>query len=461
MKPALAMLAIYSLLVLAGCASPAVSINPLYLEKEKPTTEAALEGNWRSEDQTLALPVAQRSGDRSNAQWWEDQTSTDAQRWNVTSDSDGCYRVQVHKQDTDADKKQKELYKTCLVRLQGKLFFDSRLLTKDFGVTTVSPNDLGPGTVESHLVGRIELEKDLLRVAPLSSPWVEKNASEGFRVMQGRSAVITASTADLRKLMTEHAEDDSLWSYAYFCRPEADCKLLATADRLAHYPDDKDVLENAAGLFVTRGDYERAVPLLYHAIQVAPNDSGPHAFLALALLPKRDFVAARRELAEAQKLDQENKDAYDFFIGGTHFLEGNFQEASRTFTRLGATEKEHSAAIILFNYFSLARAGHRKEAADFLAKQTARFVGPEKEHLLLLQAAGRVTNAPWAQPADDVSEDATLLYAENCLVQGDEKAAKLALERIVSQPGMDTINLVAARMELERLNAKPQERVKK
>jgi Flp pilus assembly protein TadD len=370
--------------------------------------------------------------------------------------------VKVHKQDTDAEKKQREIYKTCLVRLQGKLFFDTRLLTKDFGATTVSPNDLGPGAVESHLVGRIELEKDLLRVASLSSPWVEKNAPEGFRVMQGRSAVITASTADLRKLMAEHAEDDSAWSYEYFCRPEADCKLLATADRLAHYPDDKDVLGNAAGLFMTRGDYERAVTLLRHAIQVAPNDSGPHALLALALLPKGAFATACREFAEAKRRDdKENRDAYDFFIGGTYFLEGNFQEASRTFIALRAAEKEHSAATILFNYFSLARAGHRKEAADFLAKQTARFVGPEREHMLLLQATGRVTNVPWAQPAADVSEDATLLYAENCLAQDDEKTARLALEQIVNRPDMDIINLVVARMELERLNTTPQDRVKK
>lgn len=108
MKPALAILAIYSLLVLTGCASPAASINPLYLDKEKPATEAGFEGAWLSED----------------------QTSSDAARWEVTPEPDGCYHARVQKQNTEATKpKETELYRICLVQLQGKLFFDSVLLT--------------------------------------------------------------------------------------------------------------------------------------------------------------------------------------------------------------------------------------------------------------------------------------------------------------------------------------------
>lgn len=339
------------------------------------------------------------------------------------------------------------------------LFFDSVLLTKDIGATTVSASDLGPAAVLGHILGRIWLDKDTLHAAQLSSTWVEKNTPEGFRAMQGK-AIITAGTDELRKFLVDRAEDGPAWTSAYFCRPGVDCELRATADRLARSPDDKDTLQTAAGFFMTRGDSDRAVALLRHAVAVAPQDSSSHGFLALALLSRNDFAAARNELALAQKLekeDKENQDAYEFFIGGTHFLEGNFQESSRIFAKLNAETKaagKESAQLVLFNYFSLARAGHRKKADAFLAKETSHFVGSPADHLLLLQAAGRVANPRWSQLTDDNSSDDMFLYAENCLAQGDMKAARAALEKVANSK--DAINQVAAKIELERLTSKKQ-----
>src|SRR5216684_5708748 len=221
MKPLFAVFALYCVFVLAGCGSPAVSLRPLYLEKEQPAKEAGLEGEWLSEDQAPDL-----FDPKGDLQSWLDHIPADAQRWSVTSDSDGCYNVKMRKQDSDANKTEVEHYKTCLVNLESRLFFDTKLQTKEFGATSVSTDDLGPGAVQAHLIGRIDLDKELLRVARVSSSWVEKKTPEGFRVMRGSSAIITASTDDLRKLLTEHAEDNAVWSYAYFCRPAADCKLL-------------------------------------------------------------------------------------------------------------------------------------------------------------------------------------------------------------------------------------------
>ncbi|HZI57123.1 MAG TPA: hypothetical protein VFF39_10130, partial [Verrucomicrobiae bacterium] len=167
MKPVLAILAICSLLLLGGCGSPAVSLHPLYLDKEKPATEAGIEGTWLAED-----------GNTSGAD-----------RWEVSAESTGCYHAEGRQKSTKETKPgQTEFHRICLVRLQEKLFFDAEFLSKDFGATVVSTSDLGPTTLRGHSVGRLWLEKDMLRVARLTSQWAEKNMPESQRAMQGQTA---------------------------------------------------------------------------------------------------------------------------------------------------------------------------------------------------------------------------------------------------------------------------------
>jgi Flp pilus assembly protein TadD len=431
MKPVLAILAICSLLLLGGCGSPAVSLHPLYLDKEKPATETGIEGTWLAED----------------------NSAVDAIGWNIRVDSSGCYQAESEQKNSEANKqKETEIYKICLVRLQEKLFFDEEFISKNIGAAVINANDLGQTTVRGHNVGRLWLEKDMLRVAQITSKWVEQNMPEGQRAMQDKTAIITASTDDLRKFLSEHAEDSSAWSsYAYLCRLGTDCNLRATADRLVRYPDDTEILANSAVFFIGRGDYDKATGLLQHAEQVAPDKPFPHLLLALTRLPRHDFNGIRRELALAQKLDKENPENYDSFFGLSYFLEGNFQEASRIFAKAHTAEKTPTAGPILFNYFALARGGHRKEADAFLAKETARFTGSPEDQVLLLEAAGRVTNPPWSQLGESANKDNTFLYAQNCVVQGDVKAARAALESIVKNSGDDVIQKLMAKAELERL----------
>ena len=428
----------FSLIVLTlaftGCVNPAVSLRPLQASDEKPVAEPGMEGKWLMDE----------------------PSSEEAKNWEISRDANGCYRVQAHKDPARESKiPRTETYSTCLVRMQDKLFFDSELLTKQMGGESVSPSDLGAGVVRAHVIGRIWLQKDVMRVARLDSDWVEKNTPENFRMMQGKWAVITASTADLRKLLLEHADDDAMWGgFAYLCRPEVDCGVRANADRLARYPDKPDVLEKAASFYMSRGDYDRAVELMRHAVQVAPNEASTHAYLALTLAGRGDLAGARRELLQAQQLDKDDPGSYDVFVGMTYYLEGNSQEASRLFTKLHATEKTPTAGPILMNYFSLARGGRRKEADAYLAKESARFTGSADDHVLLLEAAGRVTNPPWARLADDQKNDDLFAYAEYCIVQGDLKSARAALEHIMNRPGDDLINQVAAKIELNRLGDK-------
>jgi len=428
----------FSLIVLTlaftGCVNPAVSLRPLQASDEKPVAEPGMEGKWLMDE----------------------PSSEEAKNWEISRDANGCYRVQAHKDPARESKiPRTETYSTCLVRMQDKLFFDSELLTKQIGGESVSPSDLGAGMVRAHVIGRIWLQKDVMRVARLDSDWVEKNTPESFRMMQGKWAVITASTADLRKLLLEHADDDAMWGgFAYLCRPDVDCGMRANDDRLARYPDKPNVLEKGASFYLARGDYDKAVELMRHAVQVAPNESTTHAYLALTLAGKGDLAGARRELLQAQQLEKDDPGAFDGFIGMAYYLEGNYQEASRLAIKLRATEKKPSAGPILMNYLSLARGGRRKEADAYLARESARFTGSADDHVLLLEAAGRVTNPPWARLADDQKHDYLFAYAEYCIVQGDLKSARAALEHIMNRPGDDLINQVAAKIELSRLGDK-------
>jgi Flp pilus assembly protein TadD len=429
----------FSLIVLTlaftGCVNPAVSLRPLQASDEKPVAEPGMEGKWLMDE----------------------PSSEEAKNWEISRDANGCYRVQAHKDPARESKiPRTETYSTCLVRMQDKLFFDSELLTKQMGGESVSPSDLGVGVVRAHVIGRLWLQKDVMRVARLDSDWVEKNTPESFRMMQGKSAVITASTADLRKLLLEHGDDDALWGkFAYLCRLEVDCAARANADRLVRRPDDSEVLQKAAGFYLGRGDYDKAVESMRHAVQVAPNDAGNHSYLALTLAGKGDLAGARRELLQAQQLDKDDPESYDAVIALAYYLEGNYQEASRLAVKLRATEKKPSAGPILMNYFSLARGGHRKEADAYLARESARFNGSADDHLLLLEVAGRVTNPPWARLADDQKNGDLFAYAQYCIVQGDLKSARAALEHMMKKSGDDVINEVVAKIELGRLDKKP------
>lgn len=435
MKPVLAMLAVLSVMLLAGCAAPAVSLHPLYLDKEKHATEAGIEGAWLS-------------GGRNYS---------DTDRWDVRQVTDGCYEANVEKLKPEAGKpKEPETYRLCLLRLQEKLFADATLSTKNFGDTTVQAGDIGGGMVKGHILGWIWLDKDMLLAARLNSQWVEKNMPESFRAMQGKLAVITVEPAELRKFLVEHADEKPVWDYEYFCRPGVDCEARANADQLRRFPDDKEVLDNAALFYAMRSDFDRATALLHHAIAIDPQDASLHSSLALALVPAGDFNAVRNELAQAQKLDKENgPEVYEFYKGGAYFLEGNFQEASRIFAGQIAAQKAAgkpaSVQVLLFNYFSLARSGQRKQAEAFLAKEIAEFVGPQHDQLLLLQATGRVTYPQGTPVSDDISSDDLLLYAESYLVRGDISAARTMLKGITLKSDLDMIDYLAAKIELKRM----------
>jgi tetratricopeptide (TPR) repeat protein len=438
-RVAIPALALGAVLFLTGCGDPAVSVRPLYVAGEKPVAEPLLGGQWVTDD----------------------ASSGETQNWIVTAQPDGCYQAEIQSLSSDSKKDTekedtRETYRACLVRLQDKLFFDSELLFKNFGRRTVRASDLGQGVTANHLIGRLWVDKDLLRLVRLKAEWVSKDTPEEFREMRGQSALITGSTDRLRQIVAEHADDPGTWTSAvYLCRPSIDCKLHVIEDKLARSPNDADVLEEAGAFYLSRGDYGKGLSLMRRAVDLKPNEASTHGYLALALGYQRDFEGARSQLAVAQKLDKEL--GYQFFIGLSYYLEGKYPEASREFAAFRAGRKDQVAAAILFQYFAMLRAGHTTEGKAMLARETEHFTGTVEDQLLLLQASGRVTDPTWGQLNEDAEGDVILMYAENCLVQGDTKAARAAFKYVLRKPGDDPVNELATRIELDRLDGKAKE----
>ena len=102
--------------------------------------------------------------------------------------------------------------KTRLVKLSDNLFIDFE------GDTSRAENLQGKELVvpfpvtSTHMIGRIWLEKDSLKVRLLGQDWVDKQIKAGTfslsRENVDGSAILTAKAADLRKFMQEHADDD-------------------------------------------------------------------------------------------------------------------------------------------------------------------------------------------------------------------------------------------------------------
>lgn len=70
--------------------------------------------------------------------------------------------------------------------------------------------------IESHLIGRIRIEKDSVGFNLLSGEWVKEQGKAGMPVLatvqKAEGAAISASTEELGKFALEHAEDTKAFS---------------------------------------------------------------------------------------------------------------------------------------------------------------------------------------------------------------------------------------------------------
>lgn len=431
-------------LMLVGC-KPAVSLRPLYDAKDKPVTEAQIEGDWVSPDSDK---IGSKDKDKV------------AVRWNISNQKDH-YWVRMHssKSDNGEDKPEDKVYAASLVELENNLFVDLEWIESKTAEHTIYAKDLETGTLIGHLVGRVWLHPDYLRVALLDSQWLQDHGHDDFRQILGSSsseianstAVITASNADMRKFLAQNAENDDAFALRfYLCRPSKDCELLALTDELTHTPDDPDLVQDASRFFLARGDYGKALALARHRVLLQPQVAAAGKDVGVALLYQRDFSGARREFASAQKLAQDDLElAAD--IGWSYFLEGNYQEAARAFSECSKNAKNNSADPILGEYFSLLRLNRRADAEETLARNAATFHGATMEQILLLEAQGRTWDGVIAASGDEQRGRFAFFQGLAWLAKGNRQDASGSLNTALEKVDPSSVLSLVAQTELRRL----------
>jgi hypothetical protein len=180
-------------LFLVGC-GPAGSLFPLFVKGDTAFDERLL-GEWRIQ------------GDASFKHGGESGRVVF-----LKSADGGAYEVTFF----DFDEKGLNLALTArLVRLGTYSFIDFGTPDTDKRKFKEIPFPI----IESHLFGRIYLEKDGARFDLLNDEWVKEGAKAGTlplpSIQTANDLVVSASTEELRKFALEHAEDTKAFSEHY------------------------------------------------------------------------------------------------------------------------------------------------------------------------------------------------------------------------------------------------------
>jgi tetratricopeptide (TPR) repeat protein len=461
MKLTLTVLGLGVAAFISGC-SPVPSVRPLYTDAdlEKPIAEPRIEGEWISPD--------------------VDKAGTDEElwlKWKIQAPpppvgAQSSYTVEFRPAKPDPGHEEDEyVYDVRLVAIGDKLFFDAEFRRYALGKEEVRSTDV-LGLVPGHLVGRVWVQQDFLRIALLKPDWVEQNWPTGF-YRYGSSnysdddIVITGSTQELRDFLVKNADNPKALGYAvYLCRPGADCATRAAEDALVRTPDDEDVLDAASKFYIARGNYALAAKVRQHRAELEPDKFSRHMDSSNAYLLARDFAAARRESEATQKLVLEDpaktpsslpnnlQAAYAHAaenIVWSYFLEGKYAQAIEAAKNYKPDAVHSSANPLLLRYFSLIRLGRRGEAESLLKEEAAKFQGPATEHVLLLETEGRVSEGLPLDPKSEASRRSSFFSGLRALAAG--RPARGELEFAASEHGESVVAL-AARIELERLGPK-------
>lgn len=449
--------------VFSGCA-PAVSLRPLYTDADlqKPIVEPRIEGEWISPD--------------------TDKVGTDEELWlkwkiqptNPQNQAYSRYSVELHSANQGKSDEEGFSYGVRLVAIGDKLFFDAELSSHTQGQTAEDPTDF-LGLVPAHVVGRIWVQKDFLRIALLDSQWVKKNSPESFREESGDNSILMGSTQEVRDFLVRNANNPKALALAiYLCRLGTDCSTQAAEDALQRTPDDEGVLDASSKVFFARGNYARVVALRRKQAERDPENLSHHADLSEALLFHREFGEARRELDAVEKLvlkdppkqtDSQSNNFESAYaraaedIVWSYFLEGEYAEAFNAAKRYKADKAHYSVNPILLGYYSLRRLGRSTAAESFLKEEAAKFSGPAEEHILLLDAQGRVAEGfAYADPKNQALPEAlrrkSFFGGLRDLAEGQPDKARLHLRDAASEHSQSVVDL-AAKIELERLGSEP------
>lgn len=447
--------------VFCGC-TPTVSIRALYTDDElkHPIVEPRIEGEWISPDL--------------------DKVGTDEEtmfKWKIAPPSNSNYHVEFRPGKPDIEKgDQVYSYDVRLIGMGDKLFFDADFDAAVEGQVKTGSDDV-PGLVGAHLVGRVWIHSDYLRVALLDPTWMKGNSPDSFRELRGEGVIITASTQELRDFLLRNSDnDEAMGLNLYLCHPGTDCVVRELDDQISMHPKEDALLKQGGQVFLARGNYERALELERRRLESKPEDSSVREDLAGALLFNKDFRAARGEFAAIQKSAEQksasattdsDRDrlegvAADAAAGTvwSYFIEGDYAGAVTAFANYKGRRGFLTANPILLNYFSLRRLGKRAEAEAMLKEQSRKYKGPQADQLLLLDVQGRLVERGGEspeQPKGDALQRFDFYRAQRWIDAGDTEAARSNLQSAleVADAPKDGLPALAAKIELERLGPSP------
>jgi hypothetical protein len=99
-----------------------------------------------------------------------------------------------------------------------KRFFDADFVEAMEGQVKIGSEDY-PGLVAGHLIGRIWVHPDYLRIALLDSGWMKENSPDSFQELKGDNAIITASTQEVRDLLLRNSDNEEAMGLFLFLPP--------------------------------------------------------------------------------------------------------------------------------------------------------------------------------------------------------------------------------------------------
>jgi len=178
--------------ILAGC-GPINSLQPLYTKEDKVFEETLL-GEWQ--------PKAPENDEDMKARWTFEKSGKEYfYTFCITTiEKKGCLRAQAR-----------------LVRLGGGLFVDFEGDTRDDDASKITSMPFP--IISTHMIGRIWIEKDAIRIRMLEDDWVNKRIKEGKFALTHTTTdggtVLTAKTEDLRKFAQDHADDEEAFSGSF------------------------------------------------------------------------------------------------------------------------------------------------------------------------------------------------------------------------------------------------------
>jgi tetratricopeptide (TPR) repeat protein len=445
---------------LSGCV-PA-SIRPLYTDADlkNPISEPRIEGEWVSPDLDKV-----GTGDDTLLKWKIVPPELPVKPYSA-------YRVEYRPGRSDPGKGDEfSRYDVRLVAIGDKLFFDAEFAAVEEGQVKIGSDDY-PGLVGAHVIGRIWVHSDYLRIAMLDSRWMEDNLPASFQEFKSDDAIITASTQEVRDVLLRNSDNgEAMSNVLYLCHPGVDCAGREFDDELSRGLKEDDFLKQAAKFFLTRGNYDRALAVQRLRLESKPHDFSIREDLCRTLLFKKDFATARIEFAATQKLAEEGaqsatesgpRDDLDRAAARaaegavwSYFIEGDYSGTVKSFASYKGARGFRSANPILLSYFSLLHLGKKTEAVAFLKEQSSKFQGPSEDHLLLLGVQGRLIDGVVSSvPLKGEALQRSYLYTALAWIgNGNTNNARANLEYAldVSDAPKDGLPTLAARVELDRL----------